>query len=58
VEERRAEFEKERKTFQAGFAALRRLEPLSKVYQEGPFGDGSLYAKTLRKIRDGRDSDR
>jgi hypothetical protein len=58
VEERRAEFETERKTFQAGFAALRRLESLSQVYQEGPFGDGSLYAKTLRKIKDERDSGR
>jgi hypothetical protein len=58
VEERRVEFEKERKTFQTGFAALRRLEPVSKVYQEGPFGDGSLYAKTLRRIKDERDSGR
>jgi hypothetical protein len=36
---------------------VRRLEPLSKVYQEGPFGDGSLYAKTLQKIRDDQDAE-
>jgi hypothetical protein len=57
VEERRPEFEKKRKNFQEGFAYLRRLEPLSKVYQEGPFGDGSLYAKTLQKIRDDQDAE-
>ena len=27
-----------------------RLEPLAQTYQKGAFGDGSLFAKTLRRI--------
>jgi hypothetical protein len=53
VEERRAQFELARKSYKAGRAALLQLAPLTQVYQEGPFGDGSLFAKTLRKIGDG-----
>jgi hypothetical protein len=54
VEERRSQFEVDRKTFRAGLAALRRLEPLTQVYREGPFGEGSLFAKTLHRINDDR----
>ena len=50
VQERRSAFEIDRKSFRTGHQALRRLEPLTQLYQEGPFGDGSLYAKTLHKI--------
>jgi hypothetical protein len=52
VEDRRRDFEKDRHNFRTGFAALQRLEPLMQVYREGPFGDGSLFAKTLYKIND------
>lgn len=54
VEERRTAFEKERQTFRTGLAALRRLEELERIYREGPFGEGSLFVKTLRKIGDER----
>jgi hypothetical protein len=52
VEDRRRGFETERQRFQTGLAALKRLNDLSEIYQKGPFGDGSLFAKTLRKIQD------
>jgi hypothetical protein len=52
VQEKRERFEMDRRDFNTGLAALRRLEPLTRVYLEGPFGDGSLFAKTLRKIED------
>jgi hypothetical protein len=52
VEDRRRDFENDRHSFRAGLAALQRLDPLTKVYREGPFGDGSLFAKTLSKIND------
>jgi hypothetical protein len=52
VEDRRRDFEKDRQRFQTGLAALRRLDDLSQIYQTGPFGDGSLFAKTLQKIKD------
>jgi hypothetical protein len=52
VESRRIDFEVDRHSFRTGHAALLRLEPLSHIYQEGAFGDGSLFAKTLRKIDD------
>jgi hypothetical protein len=52
VEDKRAEFEKDRLTFRTGLAALQRLYPLTQVYRDGPFGDGSLFAKTLSKIND------
>lgn len=51
VEEERTQFEKERQSWRTGFAALRRLDPLAKIYAEGPFGAESLYAKTLRRIK-------
>jgi hypothetical protein len=50
VEDRRPGFEKHRHNFGAGFAALQRLNPLMRGYREGPFGDGSLFAKTLATI--------
>jgi hypothetical protein len=52
VEGTRREFDKDRQSFRTGFAALQRLEPLTQVYRGGPFGDGSLFAKTLSKITD------
>lgn len=52
VEDRRNAFEIERRTFKTAYPALQRLVPLSQIYQEGPFDDGSLFAKTLRKIED------
>jgi hypothetical protein len=54
VEDRRSAFESERKSFRTGHAALRRLERFSQIYQEGPFGEGSLFAKTLQRITDDR----
>ena len=52
VEDRRRDFEKDGHNFRAGLAALQRLDPLTQVYREGPFGDGSLFSKTLFKIND------
>ena len=54
VENRRTDFESDRKAYKTGLASLRRLEPLSKVYQSGPFEDGSLFVKTLRKLNEDR----
>jgi hypothetical protein len=58
VETQKRAFEIARRHFKTGVAALRGLDSLSRLYQEGPFGDGSLFAKTLKKIkkdeRDGR----
>ncbi len=54
VEGKRSEFNKGRLTYKSGRAELLRLVPLAQVYQEGPFGDGSLFAKTLHKINDDR----
>jgi hypothetical protein len=51
VETRKRAFEIARGQFKTGVAALRGLDPLSRLYQEGPFGDGSLFAKTLHKIK-------
>jgi hypothetical protein len=50
VEDRRSDFEKDRRNYKSGLAALRRLEPLELTYLGGPFNDGSLFAKTLGKI--------
>jgi hypothetical protein len=58
VENKRKHFEIERKTFTRGAAALRGLEPLSRVYQRGPFEDGSLFAKTLCKMIEDRRAER
>ena len=52
VAEQRRAFEKERQTFRTGLAALRRLDALVPIYHDGPFDDGSLFAKTLRRIDD------
>lgn len=52
VEERRRAFEKERQNFRSGLAALRRLDAMVQIYHDGPFGDGSLFAKMLRRIDD------
>ena len=52
VEECRPEFEVARKNFNAGRMVLRELEPLSTEFQNGPFGDDSFFAKTLKKIED------
>jgi hypothetical protein len=52
VEDRRRDFEKERRSFRSGLAALRRLDPLTPIYQQGPFGDDSLFAKTLHRINE------
>jgi hypothetical protein len=52
VEDRRREFETERRVYRNGLAALRRLEPLGQVFRDGPFGDSSLFAKTLQRIND------
>ncbi len=54
VEEKRSAFEADRRSVNTGLAALRRLDSLSKIYRRGPFGDGSLFAKTLQKIDDDR----
>lgn len=54
VEERRIAFEVARKSLRTGVAALQHLDDLSQVYRDGPFGDGSLFAKTLRRINDDR----
>lgn len=51
VEGERTRFEKDRKGWRTGVAALRRLDPLATIYVEGPFGVESLYAKTLRRIK-------
>jgi hypothetical protein len=56
VEDRRRDFEKDRQSFRTGFAALQRLQPLAQVYRDGPFGDGSLFAKSLSKINDDQEA--
>jgi hypothetical protein len=50
VEDERSKFEKERRGWQKGIAALGRLDSLAKVYAEGPFGARSLYSKMLYRI--------
>jgi len=57
VEDRRREFEQSRRNFQTGFTNLRRLADVTRLYQDGPFGEGSLFAKTLRKIEAERKAD-
>jgi hypothetical protein len=56
VQDRRSRFEIDRRNFDAGLAALRGLAPLSRIYQLGPYGNGSLFAKTLRRIIDDREA--
>jgi hypothetical protein len=50
VEASRRDFEAVRKNFNVGFRFLSLLDPLCQEYEEGPFGNDSLFAKTLRKI--------
>lgn len=54
IQKKRDEFEIERKTFNTGLQAFRRLDELSTSYRDGPFGGGSLFAKTLWKINNDR----
>jgi hypothetical protein len=58
VEDHRARFEIARRSFQTGLAALQRLEDLSQTFRTGPFGEGSLFARALRKIEDDRGTGR
>ena len=51
VDQRRAGFEEKRRVFKEGCAVLRELAPLTTAYMAGPFGEGSLFAKTLEKIK-------
>lgn len=51
VEDRRSRFEIDRRRFKTGRAALMQLDRLSQTYEKGPFGDGSLFAKTLQRIQ-------
>ncbi|WP_165233975.1 hypothetical protein [Aquisphaera insulae] len=48
---RRAEFERKRRVFKEGREVLQGLSPLVKAYKDGPFGAGSMYAKTLEKMK-------
>jgi hypothetical protein len=50
VEASRRDFEVARKNFNVGFRFLSLLDPLCQEYEEGPFGEDSLFSKTLRKI--------
>jgi hypothetical protein len=50
VEDRRRAFEFERKRYRTGVDALQRLNDLSHLYDVGPFGDDSLFAKILVRI--------
>jgi hypothetical protein len=54
VQKRKDQFEIDRKSFNTGLATLRRLDELSPTYRDGPFGPGSLFAKTLHKINSER----
>jgi len=54
VQKRRDDFEIHRMNFNTGLRALQRLDALSTRYREGPFGDGSLFAKTLNRINNDR----
>ena len=58
VEDRRDAFEIARKSYRTGVAALQRLDDLTLTYLRGPFGDGSLFAKTLQKIKNGQQAGR
>ncbi len=51
IEERREAFEQARTRFGAGRRVLLQLGPLAEEYKQGPFGASSLFAKTLRQIR-------
>jgi len=47
---KRAAFEVARMKYETASQALNELAPLSVVCRSGPFGDGSLFSKTLKKI--------
>jgi hypothetical protein len=50
IETRRRGFESVRHDVRQAQLALRNLNAISSKFQNGPFGDGSLFAKTLAKI--------
>jgi hypothetical protein len=56
VQDRRTAFEVERQSVNSGLAALRRLDELSRLCRVGPFGDGSLFVKTLHRINDDQEA--
>ena len=49
VEQRRTEFEESGGYSRRDAPGLR--SPLTKIYKKGPFGGGSMFAKTLEKIK-------
>jgi hypothetical protein len=51
VEEKRQEFERVRADLNKCGAFVRELRPLRREYVTGPFDEGSLFAKTFRKLR-------
>ncbi len=53
VDAARAEFEAVRGNFRKAAQVLQQVPPLSDEFRRGPFGDDSLFAKTLRQIRSG-----
>jgi hypothetical protein len=50
IEDERRQFELLRTDFRACQRFLRELRPLARTMQQGPFDDGSLFAKTLKTI--------
>ena len=58
VEDARGKFEKDRQHFRRGLTALQGLDPLTQLYKDAPFGEGSLFTKTLRKIEDEQNAGR
>ena len=50
VNRRRTAFDAVRADLGAGIDALQRLDPLRDEFRAGPFGPGSLFAKTLARI--------
>ncbi len=50
IEDSRAQFDLRNGTPDSKLKALERLTQLADTYRQGPFGDGSLFAKTLHKI--------
>jgi len=50
IEDERKQFELLRTDLRACQLFLRELQPLAQTMQQGPFDDGSLFAKTLEKM--------
>ncbi len=50
VDDERSSFEIDRMSLDTGKAALRRIKPLEDAYDQGPFGDASLFDKLLHRI--------